>query len=500
MIDPMSRIEHVVVVMMENRSLDNLLGYLYADRGNHPLINIPKQLLPTYDGLLQPYPGGEGPWNPENPGFFDTPPELPVKVYVRPVPDGKSAYHVPTPHPQESFDHMNRQIYGNHPPGPGAQPRMLGFLVDYATTGAGHSGTAEQIMQCFTRAQLPTRFSLAREYAVCDRWFASAPSQTWPNRAFVHTGTSNGHVNNGNYDPLQWDVRTIFNVLDRLGHSFAVYSDMEAHTVPYFSLTYFQLPQLLRLWNPARFHSFSTFKEHARSGLLPRYSFIEPTMVDFQLLCPNDEHPPHDVRLGEKFLWEVYRAVRTGKKWESTLLVITSDEHGGCYDHVPPPETAVPPDPQSQPGAEGFRFNRFGVRVPTVLISPWIEAGTVFRAPADSAPFDHTSILATLRDWLGIPREEMLPSARIAAAPTFGNVLTRTDPRRDDPVEPPIADRGIVPVSADTPLTAPEKSFLASIARARNPHLSHAAAVEPLFASITKKRHAIDYLNGLRSR
>ena len=126
-------------------------------------------------------------------------------------------------------------------------------------------------------------------------------------------------------------------------------------------------------------------------------------------MSPDDEHPPHDVCRGEKFLESIYSAVVNGKNWEQTLLVITFDEHGGCPDHMPPPWGAVAPDPQSDPGEAGFRFDRFGVRVPAILVSPWVHAGTVFRSTT-IVPYDHTSILATLRDWLSIPQELMLPS------------------------------------------------------------------------------------------
>jgi phospholipase C len=138
------------------------------------------------------------------------------------------------------------------------------------------------------------------------------------------------------------------------------------------------------------------------------------------------------VLLGEDFLLRVWKAVSGGKSWSSTLLIITFDEHGGCYDHVEPPP-AEPPDAQSNPGEQTFRFDRFGVRVPTVLVSPYIEAGTVFRSPTN-VPYDHTSILATIRDWLQIPKEKMLKSARIERAPTFENILTCSAPRVDLPI------------------------------------------------------------------
>jgi phospholipase C len=118
--------------------------------------------------------------------------------------------------------------------------------------------------------------------------------------------------------------------------------------------------------------------------------------------------------------------------WNETLLIITFDEHGGTYDHVLPPWGATCPDHNSNPGREGFTFDRFGVRVPMVVVSPWIREGTVFRTDTD-VPYDHTSILATLRDWLKIPADKMLPSKRIPNAPTLAQLLTLPSARTDLP-------------------------------------------------------------------
>lgn len=135
----------------------------------------------------------------------------------------------------------------------------------------------------------------------------------------------------------------------------------------------------------------------------------------------------------------MWNAVATGEAWNETLLLITYDEHGGCYDHISPPFGAVPPDDASKHGEQGFRFNRFGVRVPTILVSPYIQAGTVFRS-ATNTPYDHTSILATLKKWLQKPSSAMLPSARITSAPTFEGVLTLSVPQPSLPQITPRTD------------------------------------------------------------
>jgi phospholipase C len=418
----MDRIKHLVVVMMENRSFDNLVGFLYAGQNNLPPINIPAPPAggqTSYDGLINPNPTSPF-WNPSNEDYF-TKNATPVPVYATQGTKGTQPFLTPNHDPHEEFDHITFQILG---PAGWTGPKMMGFLVDYITTDPGHPGNANQLMECYSPAQVSVISQLARNYAISDRWFCSTPNQTLPNRAFLHAGTSMGRINN-KPEPL-YDAETIFEVLEDTGHTWRVYNDTLL-----MSLARLQFPQL---WEPllqVHFRGMGEFEEDAAAGTLPEYSFLEPS---FQI-APNDEHPPHDVSLGEQFLLRVWKTVSAGKNWNDTLLVITFDEHGGCYDHVEPPP-AVPPDAASDPGEAGFHFDRYGVRIPTLLISPYIEAGTVFRSPS-AVPYDHTSILATIRDWLQIPKEKMLGSARVEKAPTFGNVLTRSAPRPDLPVISP---------------------------------------------------------------
>jgi phospholipase C len=173
----------------------------------------------------------------------------------------------------------------------------------------------------------------------------------------------------------------------------------------------------------SHFGQFTDFTTAARGGHLPAYTFLEPSWGT----KGNSQHPNYDVALGEQFIHDVYYAVRNGSGWNQTLLVITYDEHGGCYDHVPPPTGAVAPD--AAVGEFGFDFKRFGVRVPTLLISPLIAPGTVFR-PGGPTPCDHTSILKTLEQRWGLPPL----TARDAAAPDVGAVLSLGSPRTDDPL------------------------------------------------------------------
>jgi phospholipase C len=456
-------IEHVVVVMLENRSLDNMLGALYGD-GTAPSLVLPAGSAPSFEGLRP------GLTNPSNPGYFDgdPPQNVPIATAVR-------SSTVPDPDPEETFANVTFQLFGPASPGPNPRWPMLGFVVNYAQTGASD---ATQIMQCHSPTQVPILSALARSYAVSDAWFASVPSQTWANRAFVHTGTSNGHVDNGNPpDPLDWDVPTIFNVLDSMNVGWAIYHD----TVLVPSLTRTMFPKLWPASLDGQFRTLDAFVTDCAQGRLPRYAFVEPSF----LLDPNDDHPPHDVNAGEAFLHAIWTAVSQSPAFANTLLVITYDEHGGCYDHVLPPFGATAPDSVSTRGDQGFGFDRFGVRVPAVVVSPWIAAGTVFRSDG-TVPYDHTSILATLRDWLAIPPSAMLSSRRIAAAPTLGQLLTLQTPRTEVPSLAPPATTTVATPTSGAPNDL-QRSLVSAAARRYG--------LDPTqeLLRIRTRQHAIDF-------
>ncbi len=483
----LDKIKHIVVLMMENRSLDNMLGYLYADVNNKPRHIIPSGSSPLYDGLCYfPPRDPDNPfWNPTDPAFFSGGPS--GRVFVSREAENTA---VPDPDPEEYFADMTYQLFGPHTPEPDAPDQMKGFYINYAKT----SKTPEQIMQMYSPAsQTNVINTLARHYAVSDQWFSSSPTQTWPNRAFVHCGSSNGRVNNWPYDPFQYDIPTIFNTLESMGLTWKVYNDTEL-----ISLTRAQLP---KLWDPLledHFHGFDRFKDDAKNGQLPDYTFLEPS---FQIE-PNDDHPPHDIRPGEQFIYDAWYAVVTGKNWNETLFLITYDEHGGCYDHAKTLFGAQTPDAASDPGEDGFYFNRFGVRVPTILISPYIAEGTVFRAPMDTpfTPFDHTSVLSTLQMWKNIPWSAMPQSKRIPAAPTLAPIQTLETPRDDLPaLERPDCSEVTWPAETLPPNELQKSLLLATEARKKGARLTQ-SEIEGILADIKTRKDSGDYLlqNGLR--
>jgi phospholipase C len=390
----MAQIEHVVVLMLENRSFDCMLGWLYPDRID-------------FDGLR----GGES--NPRH--------RRDGTVEQVPVWNDRSisaaAACIPNPDPGESFDDMTMQIFGLYPNG---TPHMNGFVDNYVRQPVvGPHPDPRAVMHCFVPEQLPVLSLLARSFGVSDRWFASAPCETWPNRLFVHTGTGGGQANNA---AIQRPVilPTVFHRLASGGRRWRVYF----HDVP-------QTAALVSLWPwiPMHFRFFDPeFGIDAANGTLPHYSFIEPRYFTNRVrnLIPNDAHPPHNVAYAEQLLAQVYNTVRSSPAWERTLLLIVFDEHGGCYDHVPPPAAI----PAGLPARNGFRFNRYGPRVPAVVVSPYVPPGSLVRPPADGPPFDHTSVIATLHRLfdLGAPL-----SLRAARAPDLMPALMLPRPENGGP-------------------------------------------------------------------
>lgn len=437
----LQKVKHIVVLMLENRSFDNLLGWLYD--GETP----PRGQ--QFEGLRSDL------WNPLDNIDADGIPFI-EQVYIQKngVSQNKNAqkssppvsepdYTLPKPDPGEGYKDTNHQLFQfydvpiEYPP----RPTNMGFVNNYknamlyGTLTYGDAPTdPRKIMTCYTPQQNPVLSTLARAFAVCDAWHCSVPSQTLPNRDFVHAATSCGLVNN---KPQEYcDAPTIYNKIqdainnnNRTDLSWKVYSGTSKGQP--FSLTRLIMTQLHSTDYDANFVSINEFYKDASSGNLPSYSFLEP---QFSNPGQNDQHPPSDIRAGEQLIADVYNAVVNSPQWEETLLVITYDEHGGCYDHVAPPGHATPPDQTGMPGQYGFTFNRFGVRVPTVLISPYIQAGTICR-PAGYTPFDHTSILATIRNCFKL---DAPLTARDAAAPDLSCVLTLDTARTDKPVVSPL--------------------------------------------------------------
>jgi phospholipase C len=447
----MEDIEHIVYLMLENRSLDNALGWLYEN--DSPDYFIPSNNQTAYNGLQPDFN------NPDTNGN-------PVYVSKIQLDEGQS---IPSVDPHEDFGHVKRQVINN----------MSGFYLDFTTTG---SANPAEIMKGYTLFSLPVLNGLAKQFAVSDTYFSSIPTQTNCNRAFSLTGNSIGSYHNwpnqhtrtamvNNYwekeatdagDPYVFTERSIWGVLNDNGHSsendwLVFYNQTWPGIWPYEGSYCFTqdllYPTLEDQTN--HFKDINKFFSMAAAGHLPTFSYLEPTWyeemtIDGITIGQNgsDYHPPANVGCGERCLHSVYNALkRNTEAWKKTLLIINFDEHGGTYDHVEPPQNVKAPWNNPREGTDPpydydieFSYTRLGVRVPLILISPLIKKKTIIRAEGD-IPFDHTSVIATILNRFGISKDKWKLGSRTANAPTFENVITLApqNARTDVEIPAPIA-------------------------------------------------------------
>jgi phospholipase C len=463
----LASINHIVVLALENRSFDQMLGFLYTDAGNV------SPLGSAYEGLT----------GSESNALANGKPVTVFKI----LPTTTNGYFMPGCDPGEDYEQVNQQLFGTvdapTPPIATNQGFLANFAVNLPARSANPSfgalpGTVtNDIMGMFAPETLPILSGLARGFAVCDHWFASVPTETMPNRAFMCAGTSNGKLGDSNVAPFP--VPSIFGRLSDANVDWMIYG---YNTTNPFTRTDF--PDTMKADN-SHFGQFSDFQKAARAGTLAAYSFLEPEWSK----TGNSQHPNYDVSLGEQLIHDVYYALHGGKNWAQTLLIITYDEHGGNFDHVPPPLGATTPD--NAVGDQGFDFKRFGVRVPTVLVSPLIAAGTVFRVPAGSTPLDHTSILKTVELRWSLPTL----TARDAAAPDVGDVLTLKSARTDDPL------KGVAVPTSKGRLNQPNQP--SRLQKVRAEVVSHLPVVDARGRSdheMPKLRTAADYAQYIEAR
>jgi phospholipase C len=379
---------------MENRSFDHMLGSLAA-------------VDPRIDGVTDALS------NPDTTG---------ASVKPQPLAEFQSQLD---PDPDHHFPAVDLQIFGGDT-SPARTANMQGFVKSYFNQqeDVGHS---QKIMYYFTQSQLPVLTTLALEFAVFNRWFASIPGPTICNRAFAHYGTSFGRVD---MNPIYIN-EPFKNIYDRLLNA----NPKHTAKLYYYDATSSTMEVANLLQNePELFGTYQQFLDDCNSGNLPQYSFIEPNYNDHDSdsgeEVANDQHPDHNVQAGELFIASVYNAIKQNADlWTSTALLIVYDEHGGIYDHVVPP--ACPPDQFTASAndtgtGQPFAFDRLGVRVPAILVSPWIPKGTV----VSNRVFDHASIPATItRFFLGSysPRSPRESNADVFIEPNVAPV----DPARN---------------------------------------------------------------------
>jgi phospholipase C len=308
--DQVPEIEHIVVVMMENHSFDNMLGML--GRGD---------------------------------GFSLGPDGRPTAA----LPDGRGGlvHAFPMPTPCQNDGVSNSWNTGHRSYDGGTNRGFVG-----ASSG--------ETMGYFDGQDLPFLWGLARTFPLADRWFCSVLAQTYPNRRYLVSGTSLGLVSD-TYPTELPPNGTIFDSFNRYGISWRDYYSDAPTTIGVY------LPLLSQPAYQDNLAKMSQFFSDAAAGTLPQFSMVEPNYT------VSSEEDPQDVQYGDQFLAAVVDAVLRGPQWSKTLLIWNYDEWGGWYDHVPPP-AAVPPDdvaPDLPPGSVPGAFDRYGFRVPAGVVSPY---------------------------------------------------------------------------------------------------------------------------------
>jgi phospholipase C len=405
----LEKIEHIVVLMLENRSFDHMLGYLSLEGGRDDIDGLREEFANVHDGRSYPVRHLETTAIPDDPGH--------------------------------SAACVDLQVGGGD---------MSGFVASFADTLSGRGvadGDPGRVMGYYNAADVPVYDHLAREFAICDRWFSSVPGATWPNRLYAISGrAARSRDDLPPHLPPMYNQPSFARHLDARGVSWRWYSFevgtlrlADAHYAlghhdkfAFFSRENLNWKAKLEVRIDAQTESFI---EDAARGTLPSVSWIDPNFGNFNPIGfqPNDDHAPADVKDGQELVLAVYHALAAGPQWEKTMLVIFYDEHGGFYDHVPPPAAA---DDNRR------MFGRYGVRVPALIVSPWIEPGSV-----STTVFDHTSIIKTILlrfapDALSQPERHrgLLARAasaghprylgtRVAQAHDLGELLTRSAPR-----------------------------------------------------------------------
>jgi len=343
-----TKIKHVVVMMQENRSYDSYFGQLHNE-------GQPKS-------PVEPTTGNPDPTNPLN--------------TIQPFKATQEC----------TVADLNHSWNGTHQEW--ANGQMSGFTaanVDPADP------TGSRTMGSFDKSVLPFYYGLANQFSIADHYFASALTQTFPNRMYLLAGTSFGHIRNDLPPSGGWKQKSVFNLLDAAKPkvTWKIY------------LASFEVEELFSyvVQHKSHISTMTQYYADAKAGKLPQVSFVESSPLG-KVNVESDEHPPANVQVGEKFTHDVIKALTTSPNWSSSALFLTYDEHGGFYDHVAPPAAPKPDNiaPMLQPGDAPGAFDRYGIRVPTIVVSPYAKKHYV-----SHTVYDHTSILHFIETRFGLP-------------------------------------------------------------------------------------------------
>ncbi len=435
---PTDPIQHVFVLMLENRAFDHLLGFSGIS-GTDAASGLPTKV----NGLS----GTE------------------ANVYNGvPYPVASTADYSMAVDPGHEFTDVLCQLAGAaavYAPG-GSYPAIdnSGFVASYveACAKAKIQNPPGEIMKCYSPDQLPVLTALAKEFAICDNWHASMPGPTWPNRMFVHAASSAGLDHSPTTaEIVLWETASGFSfpngdLFDKIKATGTLQRRLYAGDL-------FPMMAALKGIGLDDIRSYEHFAADLKGPFPYNYVFIEPSyclLNDYK--GSTSEHPLDDVRLGEGLIKSTYEAIRNSPVWESSLLVITWDEHGGFYDHVAPPAAVAPGDqPTENHNQSGFTFEQYGPRVPSVIISPWIPKNRI-----DHRLYDHSSVPATVEKLFGLApmtqrdanANNVLPLLSLAAA---RQDTPATLPSPAAPAAAPLLEAAITPAPSYSANTVPSR-------------------------------------------
>lgn len=486
-------IKRFVVLMLENRSFDHLFGYLKAAN-------------PNVMGLTGNESNQKDPNSPGSPAITVS----------------RASSFVMRFDPGHEFYDVAIQLYGplkgtdpTFPPvaNPPFQPAPMNGFVSSATQAVDDSGDENMVMECFQPDQLPVLTALANEFAMFNFWYSSLPGPTWPNRFFIHAATSGGLSDSPTTAQIlagfKFQSGTIYDLLGNAGKDWRIYHDGLPQTAGISGLRDEYINPFTK-----RFQAIAEFYNDIQNGNLGDYNFIEPRYdTGNNYLNGNSMHPLNDIRQGEALVKEVYEALRNNPRyWAETMLVITFDEHGGFYDHQPPPATVPTGDDSTyENDANGFDFARLGVRVPTIVASAYTAKGTVIGVDATdpSTTFDHTSVLKTVETFFNLKPL----TQRDAAANTLEAALNVATARTDAPTQlpGPASDSAaavqtdpttLFAANAQAPLSVNQKTMaalaLACDLKVSNP--DYQAALNSNFQKIVEQKDAADYIQNVEQK
>jgi len=402
-------IEYIVVLMMENRSFDHLLGYL----------------------SLPPYNRSDVEGFKENVNYSN---HYGDKVYN--TFQMQSQLLEDPPHERDT---INTQL--GLPLKLGSALPMNGFVESYATRKPAPQDLS-LVMGYHTGAQLPIYDFFAKNFTICDHWFSSLPTGTQPNRLMAMSGETTIDVNARFLLPEQ---KLVYDWLNERNIPWCSYN---SGGLPFFSLMHSWQKTILEdltlpfLDRHRYFREYENFQsDWTNSTDLPSVIFLEPEYTDLLDRSPNDDHPPTELGKGQSFIQSIYETlISNPERWQKTVMLITYDEHGGCYDHVSPLWVKTePPTPDAY-----LPFSTTGVRVPAFIVSPFVEPSSVYQEP-----LDHTAILQFLAERFD-PKQSYSQSVNTRQQ-HFGRLsqaLTRALPRTDIPNPPGIISTSNIPPNA----------------------------------------------------